>query len=78
MQNMTEINELTGFSIWLLQNIGEIALWLSAAGLVVVFWIIFQIMNLILNKKKKKTLQFIQEDLQRVEKKIDKLLKNKK
>lgn len=75
---MTEINELTGFSIWLLQNIGEIALWLSAAGLVVVFWIIFQIMNLILNKKKKKTLQFIQEDLQRVEKKIDKLLKNKK
>jgi beta-lactamase regulating signal transducer with metallopeptidase domain len=64
----------------ILQNIGKIALWMSAAGLLIILWIIFQIINLIIHRKKRKALYNLRSDLNRIEKKIDKLLnkKNKK
>ncbi len=57
----------------LVTELGKIGLWVQALGLIIIFWIIFQIVNLIVNRKKRKTLYGIREDLKRIEGKIDKL-----
>ena len=56
-------------------EVGRIALWMQTLGIIVVFWIIFEIIALIVNRKKRKALYSIKSDLARIEKKIDKLLK---
>jgi len=62
----------------LITEIGQIGLWIKAVGLIFVLWVIFQIIALIVNRKKRKALYKISSDLERIESKIDKLLKNKK
>ena len=47
----------------------------QAIGIVIIGWIIFQIISYRLNRKKLKKIESIQEDIQRIEKKIDRLLK---
>lgn len=56
-------------------QLGQIGLWLQALGIIVILWIIFQIIAVIVNRKKRKTLYAIKEDVERIEKKIDRLLK---
>lgn len=59
-------------------ELGKWGKWIQALGLVVVLWLVFQIVALIVNRKKRKTLYKIRDDLQRLEKKVDKLLSKKK
>ena len=59
-------------------EVGRIANWIQAIGFLVVIWFVIQIIFLILNRKKKKALYKIREDLERIEKKLDRVLKKKK
>ncbi len=60
----------------LIADLGRIGLWLQALGLLIVLWLIFQIIALIVNRKKRRTLYAIKDDLERVESKIDKMNSN--
>lgn len=55
----------------LVLQIGQIGLWLKTVGVLFVIWVIFDIVNLIINRKRIKRLK-------RIEEKIDKLLARKK
>lgn len=59
----------------LISKVGGIVLWLQAIGVIVLLWIIFQIINLIVNRKKRKAIYKIREDVLRIEKKIDRIEK---
>lgn len=56
-------------------QLGSIGRWVQAVGLIVVIWIIIQAVTLYFNRKRRKLLEKINEDLGRLEKKIDKLSK---
>ena len=59
-------------------TVGRIGLFLQALGVIVVLWIIFEIIALIVNRKKRKAIYKIKEDIERVEKKVDRIIKNLK
>ncbi len=59
-------------------EMGQVMLWLQAVGVILIAWLAIQVFILIKDKKKRKTLYQIQEDLEKIDKKIDKLLKKKK
>jgi len=73
------IKEIINSSVDVLPNVvlevGKIVLWLQAIGVILVLWIIFQIVAVVVNRKKRKALYSIKSDLARIEKKIDKLSK---
>lgn len=56
-------------------ELGRIGLWLQAFGVLIIFWIIFQLISLWVNRKSQKTLFLIKKDLKRIEHKIDLLRK---
>ncbi len=58
-------------------EVGRIGLWLQTLGIIVILWIIFQTVNFWINRKRKKALSIIQSDLNRIEKKVDRILKKK-
>ena len=62
----------------LVAQVGNIALWLQALGGVVVLWIIFQGFGFYYNLRRFKKIAHIQEDMKRMEKKLDKILAKKK
>ena len=68
------VEEVAGILI----QLGNIALWLQALGIVVVLWIIFQLINFFINRKRMKELYTIKADMKRMEGKLDRLLKGKK
>ena len=57
----------------LLIELGKIGLWIQAVGLIVIIWIILQAITLYFNRKRRRTLYKISDDLKRLERKIDKL-----
>ncbi len=59
----------------LLIEVGKLGSWIQALGLVVVLWIVFEVVALIVNRKKRKALYRIKEDLARIESKLDRALK---
>ncbi len=59
----------------LVTEIGRVGNWLQALGILVIIWIGFQIAFLILNWRRVKTLLSIKEDVDRVERKVNKLIK---
>ncbi len=61
----------------LLIELGKIGLWVQAIGLVITLWIVFQLIALIVNRKKRKALYRIEERLTRIEKKIDGIVKKR-
>ncbi len=61
----------------LIAQIGKIGLYIQAIGLIIILWLIFQIIILINNRLKRKKLHTIEERLDKIEKKINKLLENK-
>ena len=72
---------ITGFVINptdIIGAVGQIALWLQALGIIVVLWIIFQLVNFFINRKRMKELYTIKADMRRMEGKLDRLLKGKK
>ena len=71
---------LTGFLVNptdIIGAVGQIALWLQAIGIVVVLWIVFQIVNFFINRKRMKEIYAIKEDMRRMEGKLDRLLKKR-
>jgi len=69
----------------LVVEVGKLGLLLNALGVVIVLWIGFQIVALIVNRKKRKAvyrmegrLDRIENKLNRIENKLDKSLKGKK
>lgn len=57
----------------ILFEIGELATWLQAIGVVILLWIIFNVVYLLISLKKNKYLKQIQKDIKRLERKINKL-----
>lgn len=58
----------------LVSQVGNIVLWLKAIGGIVVLWIIFQAFAFYFNLKRFKKMESIMADMQRMEKKLDKIL----
>ena len=56
-------------------ELGRAALWLQAVGVVLVIWIIFDIINLIFNYKRKKYLKELSKNMKKLDKKLDRLNK---
>ena len=74
--NVVEINEVIDVSNQLLQQVGQIGLWLQTLGLIVILWIIFQIVSFFINRERMKEVLAIKQDMDRIEKKIDSILKS--
>lgn len=71
------LNETGTIAEQIILQLGSIGLWFQAIGLIFVMWVIFQIINWVLNRRRIKRLDKLLENLERIETKIDKLLKNK-
>jgi|TARA_Y100000310_G_C20399011_1_gene676493 membrane protein YdbS with pleckstrin-like domain len=73
------VEEVVNVSANVLSNtileIGKVALWLQALGVIIVLWIIFQIILIINDRKKRKVIYSMKKDIIRIEKKLDKLSK---
>ncbi len=79
------INATTANFNNLINYIGDVGLWIQGVGLFIIIWLCFQIITLIWNWKKKRTLSYIKKDIgslqkkvNNINKKLDKILKNKK
>lgn len=59
----------------IISSIGTLGKWLQAIGVIAVLWIVVHTINLILNRKRIRRLDKINESLQRLEKKVNKLSK---
>ncbi len=59
----------------LIAQLGTIGKWIQAVGLVIILWLIFQVIILINNRIRRKQLYKIEERLDNIEKKLDKILK---
>jgi len=60
-----------------LERVGAVGKWLQAIGIVVLIFIIFAIVNWWDNRRRLKMLSKMNKDLERLEKKVDKLGKKK-
>ena len=61
----------------LLTEVGKVGSWLQAIGLIVVLWIIFQIISGVINRRNHNTIKDLKKDVERLEKKIDRLSKRR-
>ena len=64
------ITEVINNSGEVITEIGKLGNWIQGIGLVIVLWIIFQVISLIVNRKKRRALYRIEKDLKRIESKI--------
>ena len=64
-------------SIGLIKEIGQIALWLQAVGVLIIIWMIFMFVNFIINRKRMKEIYHIKSEMDKMDKKLDLLLKRK-
>ena len=58
-------------------TVGSIGKWLQAIGIIIILWLIIQIINWFYNRKKTKNLYALNERMERIEKKLDRVLKKK-
>jgi len=58
-------------------QVGQIAVWLKAAGIAAVIWLIFESIALWLNYKRWRDVGNIKEDMKRLEGKLDRILKKR-
>lgn len=68
------VTEVAGILI----ELGNIALWLQALGGIIVIWLVFQIVNFFINRKRMKEIYTIKDDMKRMESKLDKLIEKRK
>ena len=76
-QVVEEVVNNTGVIGEVVIEIGRVANWIQAIGFIIVLWIVFQIISLIVGRKKRKALYMIRADLERIEGKLDRVLKKK-
>ena len=73
------IGEVANFSSTtigsLVVEVGKIGVWIKAAGIFVILWIIFESVILWLNWKRIKEIYKIKKDMKRMEKKLDRIEK---
>ena len=71
------INSSSEFIPALIIELGTLASWLQALGILLVVWLVFQVISLIVNLKKKKLLELIRSDIKKLERKVDRISKKK-
>ncbi|MCH8986859.1 hypothetical protein IIA94_01680 [Patescibacteria group bacterium] len=71
------INSSSEFIPALIIELGTLASWLQALGILLVVWLVFQVISLIVNLKKKKLLELIRSDINKLERKVDRISKKK-
>ena len=72
---LTSINNSNDIVSSLIAEVGQLALWLQAIGVLVVLWIDYQINSLYIEKKKKKKLENIEQRINEIDKKLDILIR---
>ena len=72
------VNASTDIGVGLIGELGQIALWLQTLGVIIVLWLVFQIINFIINRKRIKLIEKMEKRVDRIEKKIDEILKKRK
>jgi hypothetical protein len=68
------IEDLAG----LVLEVGRLALWLRAAGIAALIWLVFESVALWFNYKRLRDVSRIKEDIKRIEGKIDGILRSKR
>ena len=71
------INSSSEFIPDLIIELGTLASWLQALGILLIVWLVFQVISLIVNLKKKKLLELIRSDIKKLERKVDRISKKK-
>ncbi|MEK6889265.1 MAG: hypothetical protein AABW80_04130, partial [Nanoarchaeota archaeon] len=71
------LGNITEFPVGLVGEIGQIALWLQAIGIVAAILILAEILSFYFNARRYAQLIKIKEDMKRIERKIDKILGKK-
>jgi len=66
--------EVVNTSTEILTEVGRLGKWLQALGLIVFIWIVFQLVNFYINRKKLANISKMRNDLLRIEDKLDKLI----
>ena len=69
---------ITDLPLGIIQEVGQIGIWLQALGIVVVLTVIFDIIAFFLNRKRLKEIEIIKKDIARIEGKIDSLISTNK
>lgn len=59
-------------------EVGSVLLWMQALGIVLLLWFAFEIISLYFHRKRLREIYKIKEDMQRIEGKIDRILKAKR
>jgi hypothetical protein len=59
----------------LIVEVGKLGLWIRGIGIVIILWIVFQIINLINNRVNRKRISALRDEVGKMNKKIDKLLR---
>ena len=59
----------------IITEVGQIGLWLQAIGIVVILMIMFNIISFFYNRKRLKEIAIIKKNMNRIEGKIDKIIK---
>jgi len=72
------IENVSGFPVGFVGEIGQIVLWMQAVGIVLIIWIIVQGAVFYFNRKRMREVYQIKKDMVRIERKIDKILSKKK
>lgn len=72
------LGNITEFPVGLVGEIGQIALWLQAIGIVAAILILAEILSFYFNARRYAQLIKIKEDMKRIERKIDKILGKKR
>jgi len=71
------IETVVGLPINFIIQVGQIGLWLKAVGLIFVIDLVFEIVNFFIARRRNKDILKIKEDIKRIERKIDKVLKKR-
>lgn len=69
--------ELVGISAYIIEQLGKIGIWLKTIGVLVIIWLGFQIYSAIHNIKRMREIGIIKKNMDRIEGKIDQILKKK-
>ena len=62
----------------IIESIGEIGLWIQAIGLLVIIWLVFQVVNIIVNIKRGIYLRTMKKKIDVIEKKVDSLVRKRR
>jgi len=69
------VDEVIGATPEVILEIGRLGNWIQAVGVLVILWIIFHVITLFFNRKRRKMIEEIREDVKKIDRKINKLEK---